>query len=127
MYVSETKNEVSTEVSAPVSASAMNEETVKEAVNDMNLATQAIASGLILCFKFTFKFNINLLFEADAQHKNALSTTSDNQMDTSEDRGLKSSFLDSIEFIGIYFNLILESPNNFSFSSFLYQVHFLQM
>jgi len=129
LYVLGTKNEVSTEVSAPVSASAINRETAKEAENVVNIASEAIASGLILFFKLTYKLNINFLYEADAQHKDALSATSDNKMDnvTSEDRGLNSSFLDSIEFIEIYFNSILESLNNFSFSSFLYQVHFLQM
>jgi hypothetical protein len=92
LYVLGTKNEVSTEVSAPVSASPINRETAKEAENVVNIASEAIASGLILFFKLTFKLNINFLYETDAQHKNALSTTSDNQMDSSEDRGLKSSF-----------------------------------
>ena len=106
MYVSGTKNEVSTVVSAPVSTSAMNIETVKEAENDVNIASEAIASGLILCFKLTFKLSINFLHEADAQHKNAFSKTLEDKMDTSEDEGLKSFFVNSIKFIGIYVELI---------------------
>ena len=106
LYVLGTKNESSTEVLAPVSASAINKETAKEAENDVNIASEAIASCLILFFKLTFKLNINFLYEADAQHKNAFSSNSEDKMDTSEDGGLKSFFLNSIKFIRIYFNLI---------------------
>ena len=106
MYVLGTKNEVSTEVSAPVSASAINRETAKEAENVVNIASEAIASGLILFFKLTFKLNINFLYETDAQHENAFSKTLEDKMDTSEDEGLKSFFVNSIKFIGIYVELI---------------------
>jgi hypothetical protein len=63
----------------------------------------------VVCFlflKFTFAFNFIILVEADAQHKNVLSTFSNDKMDTAEDEGLKKNSFVSIKFIRIKLKLI---------------------